>query len=84
MIYQRPEECFDELKGYNLPTSRNESLLDANRPLTFEEQVNKVMKQIKADSEWSNSIKEKAERNGNTFEKQMKDDAIWVVKHKDK
>ena len=84
MIYQRPEECFDELKGYNLPTSRNESLLDANRPLTFEEQVNKVIKQIKSDSEWSNSIKEKAERNGNTFERQMKDDAIWVVKHKDK
>ena len=84
MVYQQPETCFDDLKGYKLPTSRNESLLDANRPLTFDEQVNKVMKEIKANPEWDKSIKEKAERNGKTYETQLRNDATWMVKQKNK
>ena len=84
MVYQQPETCFDDLKGYKLPTSRNESLLDANRPLTFDEQVAKVIREIKATPEWDNSIKEKAERNGKTYETQLRNDAIWMVKQKNK
>ena len=84
MVYQQPETCFDDLKGYKLPTSRNESLLDVNRPLTFDEQVNKVMREIKANPEWDNSIREKAERNGKTYETQLRNDAIWMVKQKNK
>jgi hypothetical protein len=84
IVYQQPESCFDDLKGYKLPTSRNESLLDADRPLTFDEQVDKIIKQINSDSVWTNSIKEKAERNGKTFDEQAREDAVWILKQENR
>jgi hypothetical protein len=84
MVYQQPETCFDDLKGYKLPTSRNESLLDDDRALTFEENVNKMMKKITSDPEWTNSIKEKAAKNGIDFEKQLRNDALWMLKQNNK
>ena len=84
MVYQQPETCFDDLKGYKLPTSRNESLLDDDRALTFEENVNKMMKKITSNPEWTNSIKEKAAKNGIDFEKQLRNDALWMLKQNNK
>ena len=84
IVYQQPESCFDDLKGNKLPTSRNESLLDADRPLTFDEQVDKIIKQINSDSVWTNSIKEKAERNGKTFDEQAREDAVWILKQENR
>lgn len=84
MVYQQPETCFDDLKGYKLPTSRNESLLNLSDPDSFEYKVEEVINEISLNEEWLNSIKEKAEKNGIDLKTQIRNDAIWMVKQRSK
>ena len=79
IVYQQPETCFDNLKGYNLPTARNESLKELNDPKSYEYKINQMIRMIRADSEWLESVKRKAEENGITLEIQLKKDAIWML-----
>ncbi|MBE6335090.1 MAG: hypothetical protein E7066_00195 [Lentimicrobiaceae bacterium] len=82
MVYQQPETCFDDLKGYKLPTARNESLLTISDPHSFEYQVNEIINEIRSNTEWLNSIKEKAEKRGVTLETQLRNDAIWMLEQR--
>lgn len=79
LVYQQPESCFDDLKGYRLPTSRNESLNKINADDYFEGRIKKVMDNMKADPEWFENIREKAEKEGVSLETQMRNDAIWML-----
>ena len=49
-----------------------------------DKQVDKIIKQINSDSVWTNSIKEKAERNGKTFDEQAREDAVWILKQENR
>ena len=82
MVYQQPETCFDDLKGYKLPTARNESLLSISDPDSFEYKVEQIINEIRSNTEWLNSIKEKAEKRGVTLETQLRNDAIWMLEQR--
>ena len=82
ILYQQPESCFDELKGYKLPTNRNKSLKKNITVLTFEEKINIIIEEIKSDPQWVKNIKNKAKSNGQTFETQLRNDAIWLLNNR--
>ena len=79
LVYQQPESCFDDLKGYKLPTNRNESLHKINADDYFEGRIKRVMENMKATPEWLENIKKKAEQEGVSLETQMRNDAIWML-----
>lgn len=79
LVYQQPESVFDDLKGYKLPTNRNESLLNFSDPNSFEGKIERIIDDIYADPNWLNNIKKKAEQAGVDFETQLRNDAIWML-----
>lgn len=82
LVFQQPESCFDDLKGYKLPTDRNESLLEFADSNSFESKINRIIDDIYSDANWLNDIKRKAELAGVSLETQMRNDAIWVLNNK--
>jgi hypothetical protein len=81
LVYQQPESCFDDLKGYKLPTDRNESLLDFLDPHSFEGKIDRIIGSIKADENWLNNVKKEAAENGVSIETQLRNDAIWMIEN---
>lgn len=79
LVFMQPESVFNDLKGYKLPTDRNESLLNFSDPNSFEGKVERIIDDIYADTNWLNNIKKKAEQAGVDFETQMRNDAIWML-----
>lgn len=79
LVYQQPESVFDDLKGYKMPTDRNESLLDFADPNSLEYKIERIINDINANPEWLNDIKKKAEQRGVSLETQMRNDAIWMI-----
>ena len=79
LVYQQPESCFDDLKGYKLPTARNESLLEYLDTNSLEVKINGIIKAIYSDSNWLNDVKKKAEERGVSLETQLRNDAIWMI-----
>ena len=78
LVYQQPESCFDDLKGYKLPTDRNESLLDFLDPHSFEGKIDRIIGSIKADENWLNNVKKKAEES-KELERQLKEFSRYSV-----
>lgn len=81
LVYQQPESCFEDLKGYKLPTDRNESLLEIADPNSFESQIYRIINDIYSDPNWLNEVKKKAEERGVSLETQLRNDAIWMIEN---
>jgi len=79
IVFQQPESCFDDLKGYKLPTDRNESLTEIEDPNSLEGKVNRIIKDIYADPNWINNVKTKAKERGISLEEQLRKDALWII-----
>ena len=82
LVYQQPESCFDDLKGYKLPTNRNESLVKMTELDLFESKIKRIIDDICSDANWLDEVKKKAEKSGVSLETQLRNDAIWMIDNK--
>ena len=82
LVYQQPESCFDDLKGYKLPTDRNESLVKMTELDLFESKIKRIIDDICSDANWLDEVKKKAEKSGVSLETQLRNDAIWMIDNK--
>lgn len=84
VIDNNPERYFPELND-SIPTKRSkrvEAYISMDSLTFIEQAVEKIIQELKADETQMESIREKAVKNGKTFEKALRDDAHWIVNYK--
>ena len=83
VINLEPEKYFEELKGYDMPVSRNKDLAALRKSLKNSpepaDELQNMINYIYSDQQWLQNIKEKAQQNGITLEEQVKIDARWML-----
>ena len=83
VINLEPEKYFEELKGYEMPVSRNKDLAALRKSLKNSpepaDELQNMINYIYSDQQWLQNIKEKAQQNGITLEEQVKIDARWML-----
>ena len=84
VIDNNPERYFPELND-SIPTKRSkrvEAYISMDSITFIEQEVEKIIQELKADETQMESIREKAVKNGKTIEKALRDDAHWIVNYK--
>ena len=85
VINLEPEKYFPELKGNNLPVSRNKDLMAFRKNLKNDgttDELQNMINYIYSDEEWLNKLKEKAQKNSITLDEQVELDARWMLSNK--
>ena len=84
MINLYPENYFEELKGEELPISRNQDLFNIRNNIinASQNELQDMINRIYSDHDWLESVRNKAEKNGVTLQEQVELDAQWVLSNK--
>ena len=84
LIDNHPENFFPALKD-SIPTKRSkwvESCLTKDSLYIIEEEVEKIIANIKGNETQMETMREKAQQQGKTLEQTIHDDARWIVNYK--
>ena len=84
IIDTHPEYSFPALKD-TIPTKRSrwvESYLASDSLAFIEQEVERIISNIRGNEEQMKAMRDKAQQQGKTLEKTICDDARWVVNHK--
>lgn len=82
-----PEEI-DSIQVFtcdSIPSKRSkrvEEFLSMDSIARFEWKVERIMRELKNDEATMESIRQKAQQNGKTVDQALRDDAVWIINHK--